>query len=558
MLVASVGYRKAESTSGNNGSIRKIMLIGVDGGSWDILYEQMNQGKMPHFKKLVDNGAAGYLDSLMWKSLVQGGKGYLSPIVWATISTGKLPTKHGIEDFTLPLPSELIAAIPASAPTGYATVEIPPLPHDAAQLWVKIKAGNVRPSKFQVYLNQTLIKDLPIETQWRVLDVRLPSSAMKHQNQLSFYFEVKQSGPDKTVAELNFIRIYNQFNQELADLHFMRDRKFFGDGWNLKKPQASALASSFHLRTKTLWDILSDHNRRVGVVGWWQTWPAPKVNGYLVSSHVGYQGSRIRGMKNHWLDKIKYLTYPEDYLQDIKEQLFLPQSLDVDIKNRFYDIDESECVGKNQDSIFRNFYWQDRLFETVSQDLLKNRGPFDLFAVYFRGIDASSHQFLGFGKNTELASKCTEHQAARIKTVVTNYYLYMDEVLGRLQQLGDSNTITIIVTDHGQFAEGFRGIHKNNGFIIMHGPGIKTHLMQKAKVLDIAPTILYLTGLAVPQDMDGSVMLEAIDPEFLAKHPLLFTGTYESLRAQIEKQEIVDEEANKENMEQLKALGYVQ
>src|SRR5262245_33914617 len=95
--------------AGSNHSNFRVILIGIDGGSWDILRRLVTEGKLPHFQKLIQNGSAGNLNSLNWKRMILGGKGFFSPIVWTSIATGKIPSKHGVEDFTLPLPSHLIA-----------------------------------------------------------------------------------------------------------------------------------------------------------------------------------------------------------------------------------------------------------------------------------------------------------------------------------------------------------------------------------------------------------------------------------------------------------------
>jgi hypothetical protein len=284
------------------------------------------------------------------------------------------------------------------------------------------------------------------------------------------------------------------------------------------------------------------------------------VNGYLVSSHAGLHGERIKEFGEQWLHKIQKLTYPEDYLKRVRELAFIPSTMDPEIEKRFYEIGKCNCVGSTQDKIFRNFFWQDRLFEILSEDLLRNKGPFDLFAVYFCGVDAAGHQFLRFKEKGELLRNCAGCDASRLPVVVENYYRYMDETLGNLLPYADKNTVTMIVTDHGQFlGSGTAGLHKNNGFIILHGAPIRTHLLTRAHVLDIAPTILYLQGLPVPQDMDGSVLLEAMKPEYLGKNPPIYTRTYETLSTKVEEAApLVDEEAEREGLEKLKALGYIQ
>jgi hypothetical protein len=46
-------------------------------------------------------------------------------------------------------------------------------------------------------------------------------------------------------------------------------------------------------------------------------------------------------------------------------------------------------------------------------------------------------------------------------------------------------------------------------------------------VRDITPTILTLCGLPVGEDMDGSVIEEAFEPEFLRSHHTGSISTYE-------------------------------
>jgi len=38
-------------------------------------------------------------------------------------------------------------------------------------------------------------------------------------------------------------------------------------------------------KVNALWNILSEAGLRVGVVGWWASWPAEEVNGFIISDH---------------------------------------------------------------------------------------------------------------------------------------------------------------------------------------------------------------------------------------------------------------------------------
>jgi len=58
------------------------------------------------------------------------------------------------------------------------------------------------------------------------------------------------------------------------------------------------------------------------------------------------------------------------------------------------------------------------------------------------------------------------------------------------------------------------GIHKKEGIFIACGPDIRQGIqLEGARIYDVAPTILHLLGLAVPDDMDGRVLEEIFREE---------------------------------------------
>ena len=65
------------------------------------------------------------------------------------------------------------------------------------------------------------------------------------------------------------------------------------------------------------------------------------------------------------------------------------------------------------------------------------------------------------------------------------------------------------------------GDHRPEGILIMRGPGIRSnHHVEGAQITDVAPSLLYLTGLPVPEDMDGRVLTDAFNPEYLQQKPI--------------------------------------
>jgi predicted AlkP superfamily phosphohydrolase/phosphomutase len=65
----------------------KVLLIGIDGASWNLMDPLLKAGKLPNFQKLIHGGVSASLSTITptW-----------SPLLWTSIATGKMPEKHGI------------------------------------------------------------------------------------------------------------------------------------------------------------------------------------------------------------------------------------------------------------------------------------------------------------------------------------------------------------------------------------------------------------------------------------------------------------------------------
>lgn len=65
------------------------------------------------------------------------------------------------------------------------------------------------------------------------------------------------------------------------------------------------------------------------------------------------------------------------------------------------------------------------------------------------------------------------------------------------------------------------GIHRDLGIFIAFGKHFeKRKTIDGARIYDIAPTVLYLLDIPIPDDMDGKVLEDAISRDFLIKNPI--------------------------------------
>lgn len=64
------------------------------------------------------------------------------------------------------------------------------------------------------------------------------------------------------------------------------------------------------------------------------------------------------------------------------------------------------------------------------------------------------------------------------------------------------------------------GSHRDYGIFLAQGPMVAAgRAIESARLMDIAPTILYLLDQPVPSDMDGVVLADAFRPEFVTARP---------------------------------------
>jgi predicted AlkP superfamily phosphohydrolase/phosphomutase len=137
---------------------------------------------------------------------------------------------------------------------------------------------------------------------------------------------------------------------------------------------------------------------------------------------------------------------------------------------------------------------------------------------------------------------------------------YVDEAPDLLLEMGDNYHIGFDISGSGVLedakAKGL-GAHEGTGILIARGPGIRQgENMDSASIVDVAPTALYAMGLAIPDDMDGRVLQELFETGYLETNPVRHTKSHEKDAQGILDGTFSQEEA-KEIHKRLKGLGYL-
>jgi tetratricopeptide (TPR) repeat protein len=411
---------------------------------------------------------------------------------------------------------------------------------------------------------------------WAIIDSLAAEGRLPH---LSALRARGVSGPIATVADIPLSPVIwtSVATGKRADKHgitwFMVDRQ---DG-------TRAPVRSHNRKTKALWNILAENERVPISVGWWATYPAEDVGeGVVVSDAVGFHGfgGTARG------DEPAGKTHPPELFREVYALFPAEQQISPDFARRFIHLSPEEYREKmfdpgryarhdpeNPIHLFQQYAVTAQGYAAIAERLLESR-PYDLFLVYFEQVDSFSHLFMKYAPPRLAWIEAADFE--RYRDAVAEWYVYQDELLGRLLERIDLDTTAVVVaSDHG-FKTGERRIrseetvdvrrarfdHEPEGILLAAGPQIRhSATIDGASVLDIAPTLLHYLGLPVAKDMDGKVLEDLFEPGFRQAHAIRYVASYEDPSGPESASEPAEEYAAEdleENLAALRTLGYVE
>ncbi len=318
-------------------------------------------------------------------------------------------------------------------------------------------------------------------------------------------------------------------------------------------------------KAKAVWNILSEHDRRPAVVGWWATWPAEAVNGAVVSDHTCYHFLFPQGLTG---DRSTVgLTHPQELLARIAPLIRRPTDVTPEETEPFLRVSREE-FGRPFDfnDDVAHFKWALATadsYRAIGLKLWKEERP-DLLMVYVEATDSVAHLFGHLFRAGPLAGELAAQQA-RYGQAVEAMYRWADHMLGEYLEVAGRDTNLVVASDHG-FALGelqddpsttrdmrrvSERFHELDGVLYLAGPQIRRGRLQQATILDVAPTLLALVGLAPARDMPGRVLSEAL--KGVPRLPAV--ASYETGPAAARPQQ--DAEVTPEILERLNSLGYL-
>jgi predicted AlkP superfamily phosphohydrolase/phosphomutase/Tfp pilus assembly protein PilF len=331
--------------------------------------------------------------------------------------------------------------------------------------------------------------------------------------------------------------------------------------------------SSTYRKVHALWSLLPAFDLTTDVVAWWATWPAEPVRGTMVTDRVAYQLFDY-GESGEAAGKV----HPSTAWEAVSGQLVTAEDVDWEQVRRFVDVDRADferrwrslpAERRQEDPVnhLRKILATTQSYHSIALSLLERQA--DLTMVYYEGTDTVGHLFARY-----LPPRLPGVEAAdvgRFGGALPAFYDYADELLGELLAAADDDTVVMLISDHGfftgearpasdpsDFAAGAPQWHRLYGVLAAGGRGIGRAEIAGATIFDVAPTVLALLGVPVPEDLPGRVLEALLPPEVRrGREEIGPLASYEILPRSRPREVRTASADDAERLRELVALGYI-
>jgi len=564
----------------------RVFVFGVDGATFDRIKPWVKEGKLPNFKRVMEEGVYGELESPFPA---------LTPKAWSCFLTGKNAGKHGLYYYTERVPgSYKLRYVNAKARDGRTIHRIlsdhgrcvgmlnVPMTFPPEQVNGFVISGIDAPSTLTDF---TYPKELKAEIKKIIsdytIDLRLKGS-MDNSKRDYVLEELVRMETDRAVLFKHLMKRYPWdflmtvfIATDRVQHHFWRYMDPEHEDYNVADAQryGDAILNIYRLADKTLGTILAslDDNDRL----------------VIMSDHGLGRATNKVFYPNKWLAEMNLLK-----LKDKGQVGNFDGRLALSPRKIFF-----RGVRGTKRMLMKRLSPKGKEF--VLQFLPKLRGRVQSF-ILFSKIDwsqtkAFSDEILDGiwinvkGREPEgIVEPGTEYEALRdsiieelykvkdpetgdrvIEKVYKREELYHGPHLERAPDLSvrfkdfiyrmrPSNT-TIADSRQGVLGkvsyEGrTSGCHYLNGILLLWGKGFQRGVeIQDAKIVDVTPTILHTMGLSIPDDMDGRVLTEAFENP--APPTYVKSDGREAFQSEAE---IYSNQESELIQDRLKGLGYIE
>lgn len=463
----------------------KAFLLGIDGASWNIIKWMIDDGVLPNFKEICREGVTGTLSSTIPP---------MSLPAWNSIFTGTNPGKHGIPDSVARINGQNVPIINSkfrSTPTlweylstneMYCIIVNDPVSYPPLRIKGIHMTGFLTPSNSDQFIYPIELKDRIKHMKRYIPEVPENYYIMLRKN-LDVALEIGLM-ISKTQEDIVFSLLHNftwdifNFTVTLTDrvLHFMWHRKKLIKKLYKHVDVFLGRVLNFCLSENADLIIVSDHGFETLKYFFY-------INNWLMDK--GFASKELKRIIQRYRNYIlKYLIQAPLFI-NLAKKFQIPQRLP---KFSVDDIALSFGTG----SIFLNNSLEEQTKKRILHRLMK-----ELINVKHR----NNSVFDGIFQREDILWGPYVNRAGDILVNFAKCYDIHTGIIGQ-KWFGSSKYIFEQVSRTGK--------HSKLGIFIGYGPNITRNrrVQYLIKTWDIAPTLLHMLGLFIPDYMDGRVLKE--------------------------------------------------
>lgn len=551
---------------------RKILIIGLDGMTFDFVDPLISQGRLKTISRLINEGVRTPLETIFPP---------ITSVAWTSFITGKNPGKHGILEFVQRRKGQTReTAANASQRSGKALWDL------FSEHQQRVVVTNFPVTYPPAKVNGFMISDFMTPRGRR--DITTPPELL---DELESRFGPYKLYMTETYAKGNVDNVIKELYEELEYKSKVNCYMMKQYDWNMLVTHIWGTDRCQH----ELWHIVdTNHPRhdkeeaalyRERVFEYWDAVDKEVANmieaagpdaAVFIASDHGFGPAHRYCAFNIWLMQEGFLQLKKDAMTRIKKLMF-----DLGITPELaYKVSRSQLLKKarpargvgtqkSKVNMLNQFFLS---FNDVDWSRTKafSKGNYGQIYVNLKGRDPEGSIEPGpeFEKVrdeiiTRLKKLRDDDGNGLIGPIFKSEDMYSGEHLSeaadicflpkdmKYVSLGNMDfTSNKFIVD----AFGNSGTHRLHGVLIGHAPEIKHIRLNNAQIIDVAPTLLHLADIPIPEDMDGRVLTEIFKDDFLRARPVRFGAAAE--RDRVVETEFSEEESE-EVRERLKELGYL-
>jgi predicted AlkP superfamily phosphohydrolase/phosphomutase len=539
----------------------RVLVICLDGATFDLLDPWIASDRLPALKRFVDQGVKGTLASVVPP---------VTAPAWASFMTGKNPGKHGVYYFVNRDPeADRAAFVDSRSRSGKVLWDL------LGEAGKRVLVLNVPTTYPPDAVNGALISDFLTPPGKR--DFTFPASLADeleerfgtyplHLKTLMFSPGLSVPNAERLLRELRheakvkFDVAHYLLERHEADfciLHLLGTDRVQHELWRIFDPQgrerdermARHCAESvieYFAQVDSEIQRLSESFGRDATV-------------FIISDH-GFGAMRKVIDLNVWLLENGYIETRPDVASRLKSALWR-RGLTKEVFTKLalhtlFRYGAGIAARIPDESIFKSMLFLARRgdggrllfsFDDVDWTRTKAYAPVGMgtINVNLRGREPQGSVSPGDEYQSlkeEIAEKLRSLQDPETgERIAADVYLREDVYHG--PHLHRAPDVLFLPNRSGLFAGGMTGFfsnrwifenkawpghHRMEGILLARGKRLRQGTrIDGARLIDLAPTILYLMGSRIPTDMDGRVLTELFDADFLERHPVEFRAADE-------------------------------